>query len=70
MQGKRPNFKKTAALKQRRLYGSSDVRISIVLWLDLEVSLRVVAYGANLGSLLTYADVSAVAALPDAVALA
>ena len=42
----------------------------IIFGFELEVSLRMVAYGAHLGSLLAYAHVAAVAALPDAVALA
>ena len=44
--------------------------ISIVLRLDLEVALRMVAGGANLGRLLADDDVAAVGALPDDVALA
>ena len=51
-------------------FNFSYLLISIVLRFELEVSLRMVAYGAHLGSLLAYADVSAVAALPDAVTLA
>ena len=42
----------------------------VVLGLELEESLRVVANRANLGCLRTNDDVSAVAALPDAVAVA
>ena len=42
----------------------------IVFGLDLEICLRVVANRANFGSLLAYADVTAVGALPDAVAFA
>ena len=47
-----------------------DPRGLIVLGLELEVSLRMITYGTYLGSLLAYADVATVAALPDAVALA
>ena len=42
----------------------------IVFWLDLEVSLWVSANRADFWSLLAYADVAAVGALPDAVAFA
>lgn len=42
----------------------------IVFWLDLEISLWVVAHWADFWSLLAYADVAAVGALPDAVAVA
>ena len=43
---------------------------SIVLGLELEVSLRMVAHGAHLGSLFAHHDVAAVAALPDALVVA
>lgn len=42
---------------------------SIVLGLDLEVSLRMVAHGTYIGSLLAYDDMAAVGTLPDNVAV-
>ena len=44
--------------------------LSVILSQNGEVSLRVVAYGADLGGLLADADVTAVTALPDGVAVA
>ena len=44
-------------------------RILVVLSLNLEVALWVVADWANLWSLLAYYDMTAVRALPDAVAV-
>ena len=44
-------------------------RILVVLSLNLEVALWVVADWANLWSLLTYYDMTAVRALPDAIAV-
>ena len=38
--------------------------VLVILGVDLEVCLRVVAYGANVGGLGAYDDVAAVAALP------
>ena len=43
---------------------------SIIVGDEFEEALGMVAYGAYLGSVLSHDDVSAVAALPDAVALA
>ena len=41
----------------------------IILGLHLEISLRMRTHRAHLGSLLSYADVTAVSALPDGVAV-
>ena len=42
---------------------------SVILCLDLEVSLRMVADGALLGRFLSYHDMTAVGALPDDVVI-
>ena len=47
--------------------GSGPLDASIIIRFKLEVVSRMIAYRANLGSLLTYYDMTAVAALPDAV---
>ena len=48
----------------------SRVECSIILWLDLEVALRMVAGGTYLGSLLANDDVAAVGALPNDIIIA
>ena len=47
-----------------------EYRLLIVLRFDLEVCLRMVANGANFGCLFANTDMTTVAALPDAVAVA
>ena len=49
---------------------SPSFQLLIVLGAEFEVGLRMVAYGAYLWCFGAYYDVSAVAALPDAVAVA
>ena len=44
--------------------------LSVILRANLEIALRMLTYGAYLGSLLAHHDMSAVAALPYGVALA
>ena len=52
------------------VYGLAESDRLIVFGLDFEITLRMSADGAQFGSLLAYDDMAAVAALPDAVALA
>jgi hypothetical protein len=51
------------------IWAGKNLTILVVLCLYLEVRLRMIAHGANLGCLLANDDVAAVSALPDNVAV-
>ena len=59
-----------SALLNTQPQNSCEARTVHLFGLELEVSLRMVAHGAHLGSLLALYDVTAVAALPDALVVA